>query len=188
MWLPVNHLVPLRQGADEMEQLGWMEENTRAMLHNEEAIRKLENILSEQEDDDLKELLHEIETAHRWCIKAQERYSHMPADKFREGEILTEEEFYIDRARGLLSVKVDDKTEYDILRLCHYADDDWSGYIDIGEKCAPVEQVETGLREGYVLLRFSIGKYPEDLHLSALRPEQIEYFAKFPGVLERFQK
>ena len=99
------------------------------------------------------------------------------ACKLLSGQMLTQKEFETANAWGLLL----GEQRYEILRLYHCQDGDWSGYIDAGEQEPP--------QDGFDQMRPAGWRHPEELHLHALRPEQLDYFKnEMPPILDRFQK
>ena len=116
---------------------------------------------------------------------AFERYAAGPAAKWAQGKMLTREEYYVVAAAAAPFVTakqlgLSDVDDYDLFCLLCYEDDERLAYINPFEKPRDRRSGRVGMR---------IGRPPEELTATALRPEQHEFFAEhLPDVYARFRR
>jgi hypothetical protein len=116
------------------------------------------------------------------ATEAFERFSARPVGAFVRGRRLSEEEFYVLGAMGILrdtarSLRLSDVTDYEAFSMLYYEDDDHYGYIN--------PELEPPVEPRKLMLRFGI--VPESVRIGFLRPEQEEFLrTKLPELYERF--
>ena len=129
-------------------------------------------------------LYHELTSARSQVGDLFEAMAAQPRVKFLRGLLLTETEYYAlcmegivwpDR-RALGLGQLGELTDCDLYRLFHYEDEQWVGLINPSE--VPRKNGRTGVR---------IGRPPEEIPLTGLRPEQREFFSRnLSAVFSRF--
>lgn len=153
-----------------------------------ETLRVLDNLLGESIKVRpslrlLRKRLNEIRGA---ADTIHARLCREPAEKILGGISLTEEEYFIMRAKGIhfgtaKELGLSSVDDYEIFLCFCYRDGGRSCYINPGLK--PDDSDGTTIRIG----RF--GKAPEELNVKHLRQEQQEFFRKYlPNTLKRFQR
>lgn len=108
-----------------------------------------------------------------------ERLYYSPIEKLIEGQILTEEEYYLLASVGMSlftakQFELSDFNDFEIFSLMHLEN---GGYINPGEHPLP---------EG--VGKFSFGVIPENIELNKLSEIQIDFFkTNLPEVYQRFK-
>jgi hypothetical protein len=110
------------------------------------------------------------------------RLSSEPVGKYASGAKLTREEFYLLKAMDVPLIKAKDFNlsnwdDFDFFNLFTYEDEQCRGYINPTPMGDEIRKVE-----------IKFGFPPENLKLSALRPEQHDFFSKYlPAMYTRFK-
>ena len=112
-----------------------------------------------------------------------------PVDKFAKGLRLTEVEFYLLLAQGILTMSgVSGKTQYKEFMYYYYQDYEKKGYIDFDAPLPTGRKVKKYGKET-IKLRLGCEIEPEDVCVSSLSNEQKDYFEKHaPELFARFRK
>jgi hypothetical protein len=135
-------------------------------------------------------LMHELNELEQLGREIFERLSAQPAARLLGGYRLSAEQFYALRCSGIELPRAVDFglacwDEYELYLLMHYEDDLRVGWINptIPQKNSALAETA---RETTVTRRFGIA--PEAVRVSALRPEQIDFFkSHMPDTFARFQ-
>ena len=114
-----------------------------------------------------------------------------PLRKFLTGQRLSREEFYLLAARGIIVIPSENASEeaYEAFAQYLYEDNEQMGYINPSERPDP-PPVPTG-NGGWTqeVNGMKIGIVPENVRISFLRPDQLNFFRDFrPELFSRFRK
>jgi len=156
------------------------------------AIGQLEPLQKpEQLVNELGMALHAIEGAAR---AAFERYSSGPVIKFARGIPLTPEEYHYLCASGLdwgaKDAGLSPLTDFEVFSMFFYEDDKRHTLINPDALARwPRGPAEVGVEVVHDRVFARLGTPPEELSLSALRPEQKDFFQDYlPKIYARFKQ
>jgi hypothetical protein len=139
----------------------------------------------------LAELDQELDAIAETSDKLRWYFCTNPSNKWLRGHSLTREEFYIFAAQGIMEIPSTTGLEDAYTEFTHYfyEDNKRMGYI-INTSEKPNPQPDTaGDGRTTIKARPTIGIMPEDVKMSFLRPEQLDFFKDFqPELFSRFRK
>ena len=113
-----------------------------------------------------------------------------PLEKWHTGQQLTREEFYLLAAQGIIVIPSETGSleAYEEFAYYLYEDNELRGYINPSERPNP-SPVPTGNGGSTQEVHLRIGIVPEEVRVSFLRTEQLNFFRNFkPELFSRFRK
>jgi hypothetical protein len=134
-------------------------------------------------DSHLNTLQREIHEIRQLADHAFDRYSSGPSGRALAGMPLTQEEYYLCRAKGAdfgtaREIGLIGFDDYECYRMLCYEDDAWRGYINVNLEPRDPESRRVGMR---------FGRSPEECKRRFLSPEQDAFFREhLPEVYKRF--
>jgi hypothetical protein len=152
------------------------------MMNNLSAKDELPAMLPEQASEFIDKIRKSLAIIQKSENELFNRFSSEPVGKYALGAKLSREEFYFLKAMDVSLINAKDLNlgnwdDFDFFNLLTYKDDQRCGYIN-----------PTLLKDEIRKVEIKFGISPENIKLSALRPEQHDFFSKYlPAVYARFK-